>query len=903
MSLSSRWLVLSIFVTLLACAPAASAQIPASLKLSCDNQTPHAGFSYQFCNDGLPPSGGATPNQSGQNAVRVPAKYQLTDGDNWTGLPAKAPDAATMLGADNQGNVALDVDISIPTQPAPPGGYPLMFMMHGCCSGDKTSWEATSFDTAGERWHYSNAWFASRGYVVVNYTARGFVNGELNGNLGSTGETQLDSRRFEINDFQHLAGLIAEDSFFGVNPQKVVVTGGSYGGGFSWLALTDPIWNSPGGTPMKLAAAAPKYGWTDLVYALVPTGRHSNTPNRLPETTGADSTDPTGIPKRSIVTALYDSGKTGIPPGSPHTTFPPYIDDTLTCVNSTDPFEINPLCTQTFAFVLPTFIEDRSAYYQEQFFNNISSDPSYRIPVFNAATLTDPLFTPVENLRMANRLELAAPGYPIQQYFGDYQHFVQNKAKEWGDICGTNRHVCNFGDYPGGDVNAAPTGLERTGVTTRLNRFIDHYAQPPGNATQPQPSFDVTASLQICPQNAAGQPADEPGPTFTESRFGDLAPNVLRFDMTGLQATVNNAEPNLHAVTSDPVANFAANAGRCPVETTPAGPGVATYESAPLASQATMIGATAVSIDYSTTNTTGNFQLDSRLYDVFPNGQAVMVDRGVRRVVPASGEVTYQLHGNGWRFEAGHRVRIEVAQDDDPFLKASNVPSATTLTGVTLEIPVRENLSGAYPRPGGGTPVRVPLVPEYVACTAPNSQHAAPLASPSCAPPDQSSPLLTTSSTGNGSGSARLDVIAGDPGTASDEADLQLRASITDVRKVSDGTDYAGRLIVGTGIRVTDRSNGYYGNVPATVEDAQMLVPVQCVATANPASGGTCTLNTTADTILPGFAREGARAVISAFSVHVRDAGPDGSLGFFTCFLTCGTGDESVFMRQGVFSP
>jgi hypothetical protein len=46
----------------------------------------------------------------------------------------------------------------------------------------------------------------------------------------------------------------------------VVTVGGSYGGGFSWMAFTDPKWDSPGGTDMQLAAAAPKYGWSDLVF-------------------------------------------------------------------------------------------------------------------------------------------------------------------------------------------------------------------------------------------------------------------------------------------------------------------------------------------------------------------------------------------------------------------------------------------------------------------------------------------------------------------------------------------------------------------------------------------------------------------------------------------------------------
>ena len=45
---------------------------------------------------------------------------------------------------------------------------------------------------------------------------------------------------------------------------------------------------------------------------------------------------------------------------------------------------------------------------------------------------------------MSNRLRASCPDYPIQQYFGDYQHFVQNKAKEWGDICGADHHVCTL---------------------------------------------------------------------------------------------------------------------------------------------------------------------------------------------------------------------------------------------------------------------------------------------------------------------------------------------------------------------------------------------------------------------------------------------------------------------------
>ncbi len=821
----------------------------------------------------------------------MPAKYLATNGDDYTGLPQKAPDANTMPGADSQGYVALDVDISTPTAPAPPGGYPLLVFGHGCCGDDKTLWEASTFDAPSEQWHSNNAWFASRGYVVVNYTARGFVNGANNGDKGSTGETQLDSRRFEINDFQYLAGLVADDPFFHVNPQKTILTGGSYGGGLSWMALTDPIWNSPAGKAMRLAVVAPRYGWTDLVDSLVPTGRHFQTPDNLPAFDGSASANPTGIPKQSIDAALYDEGKTGIPPGGPHATFPSYIDDALTCMNSSDPFETNPLCTTTLSTTLPSFINDRSAYYQNPWFSKIATDPGYRIPIFDAATFTDPLFPPVENRQMVNRILSEVPGYPVQQYYGDYEHFVQNKSKEWGDVCGSDHHVCDFSDYPNGDLNATPNGLMRTGVTTRLNRFIDHYAQPSGNPNQPQPGFDVTASLQICPSNAPleGAAADEPGQTFTAPTFEGLARGQLTLQMTGAQTTTNHVSPNQHALDADPVANMETNGGACPVETTPAGAGVATYDSAPLVESETMIGATKVTIDYSATTTQGNFQLNSRLYDVFPDGSAVLVDRGARRVTDTSGTVTYELHGNGWRFHPGHKVRIEIAQDDGPYLKASNVASTATITRVTLQIPTVEN--AGYVRPKGATPLMASLAIAYKSCTSPNRRHGSPLAFGSCNPPQQASDQLTVGTpdangqSSNSVGSVRYKALTGD---------VQIAVSLTDVRKKSDLSDYTGELQADQTLRMTDTLNGPSQTEPGTVQDIHFPVTVPCAATASTTIGSTCAVTTTANTLVPGAVSGGKRAIWELGQVKVFDGGASG---------VAGSSDATLFEDQGVFVP
>ena len=136
------------------------------------------------------------------------------------------------------------------------------------------------------------------------------------------------------------------------------------------------------------------------------------------------------------------------------------------------------------------------------------------------------------------------------------------------------------------------------------------------------------------------------------------------------------------------MANQIVNGARCPVETQPAGPGVATYDFAPLAADTVMIGSSRVSARHAGFG--GGLQLNARLYDVYPDGRAVMVDRGTTVVGSPNQTTVFDLHGNGWRFERGHRIRLELAQDDDLYVKASLQPSTLTISGVTLELPVRE---------------------------------------------------------------------------------------------------------------------------------------------------------------------------------------------------------------------
>lgn len=215
--------------------------------------------------------------------------------------------------------------------------------------------------------------------------------------------------------------------------------------------------------------------------------------------------------------------------------------------------------------------------------------------------------------------------------------------------------------------------------------------------------------------------------------------------------------------------------------------------------------------------------------------------------------------------------------------------------------PIQNLGRNPYPRPGGATPLRVALVPAYTQCTTAsrNSNHVAPLALDSCAPPVQESALLTVST--DGEGFARLTVLPGLIGTPADEADVRIEVAASDVRNASDGSDYSGKLRLSLATRITDQRSGF-GGVPATVSDTSLSVPLDCVA--NPtAVGADCSVVTTADALLPSLILERKRTILSIRSLTIQDLGADGEVNAGGCPLSCGTGDERAFLEQGVYTP
>ena len=242
---------------------------------------------------------------------------------------------------------------------------------------------------------------------------------------------------------------------------------------------------------------------------------------------------------------------------------------------------------------------------------------------------------------------------------------------------------------------------------------------------------------------------------------------------------------------------------------------------------------------------------------------------------------------------------------------------------VTLSNPVGESIGDGsaiatllnddhgYARPKAATPLYVPLVPTYVDCTEPNRQHGG-SGQPTCAPPVPASPNLTlgtpdaNGAAANSTGAVTLRACA--PPSCSG-GDVVIGSGITDVRcqggvatcgatNAAGGSDYVGELDLRLAVRLTDRGNASApggGTDQVTVSDFAFPITIGCTSTADDTIGSDCNIQTSANTITPGAAASGARAVWQLDTVKLRDAGPDG--------IVSVQDGSTPFAAQGVFVP
>jgi hypothetical protein len=550
----------------------------------------------------------------------------------------------------------IDVNVALPPAPdaGPDGPYPLVMHFHGY-GGSKLSLDAL------KRW-------TEQGYAAFSMSDRGF------GPCGEKpvpppycadgGWVRLLDTRYEVRDAQLFAGMLVDDGV--ADPARIGATGGSYGGGLSMAlaALRNRVmledeslvaWESPNGTPISLAAAAPEIPWSDLAYSLMPNGR------TLDYVADAPYTGRVGVMKQTFVSGLYASGEaTGY-------YAPPLVDPDadlrtwFTRINSGEPYDGDPVVTD----VLDEVTSHHSSYYIDH-----SIEPA---PLLISNGWTDDIFPADEAIRFYNRTRSEYPGADVSLFFLDYGH-------------------------QRGQSKAADVALLRQ----RQDEFFAHHLT---GAAAPDPAERVTTLTQTCPGDAAS------GGPHTAPSWAAIAPGEVRGEFPGSQ-TIQPSVPTdaERGQAYDPISSNDA----CATAPGSDQAGAASYRlAAAPAGGYTLMGSPTVVADFTLESSTS--QVAARLLDVAPDGDATLVARGLWR--PATGGTTrevFQLHPNGWKFAEGHVAKLELLPADAPYGRPSNGQAPVSVENLELRLPVLEAPGGVVSAPA---PKVVPdgyeLAPEW----------------------------------------------------------------------------------------------------------------------------------------------------------------------------------------------
>src|SRR3954454_7767532 len=349
--------------------------------------------------------------------------------------------------------VPIDVRVAFPPEPAsgPDGPYPLIMLFHGY-AGSKL---ALSSMTP----------FLNKGYATMSMTTRGF--GQSCGTATSrtelgaactNGYVRLMDTRYEVRDAQEIAGQLADEGRTSFT--QIGAIGGSYGGGLSMSlgALKNrkmlpngslTAWQSPNGTPMQIAAAAPEIPWTDLPYSLVPNG------GTLDYVWDAPYQGRTGVLKSSWENALYGSGLSffyaaaGVAPDAD-------LRNWHTAFNAGEPSDDasgNPNA-------MFTDIRDELTTHHSSYYIDHSQAPA---PMLISNGFTDDLFPADETIRFYNRTRAEFPSTPISLFYASLGHQRgQNKAadlalRQADELAWFDHYVKGEGSQPFHGVTGTPT--------------------------------------------------------------------------------------------------------------------------------------------------------------------------------------------------------------------------------------------------------------------------------------------------------------------------------------------------------------------------------------------------------------------------------------------------------------
>ncbi len=524
--------------------------------------------------------------------------------------------------------VPLDADVTLPA--AGRGPFPLIVMLHGL-DGNKTNFESTSDDGG-----IDNVTFASKGWAVLTYTARGF--GNSCGTAASRSDTpacakgwiHLADQRYEIRDTQYLTGMLVDE---GLVKPSIAVTGVSYGGGQTLelamlknrMRLTNGKivpWVSPKHhVPMSIGAAYAMWGWDDLVTSLDPNGALLTDKY----TKAADDVSPAGVEKQSWNNLLY--GATTLyylaPPGADPSAD---LTDWYKAISAGEPYSAT----------------DLSDLRQIQTYHSaigIPMAPGGPAPTVMQNGWTDTLFPVSEALHWSERYAADHADPPLLQIFDDVGHgWAHNKP---ADVALQTADAIAFLD----------------------DEMISHTP----------PETGVVAIGTTCPSKAASHPM------LSAKSWTALQIAQLNFADVKAQVVTSSGGSSVVAASLNP----AYSSAYCQALSSAKEPGTAAYVVVPKSSKSkVIIGALRV---HATLKVTGNYpELVGRLWDVnLSNGTRQLVEAGVYRpaVNQAAGtkktavgatKATFELSPNLWTLPAGHELDLELVGSTSPWFRASN---------------------------------------------------------------------------------------------------------------------------------------------------------------------------------------------------------------------------------------
>ncbi|MGI8706676.1 MAG: CocE/NonD family hydrolase [Actinomycetota bacterium] len=534
--------------------------------------------------------------------------------------------------ATPDGAARLDVDVTLPA--SGDGPFPLVTLLHSL-DGSKTEFMSDTVKGEGINLGNNNLSFASRGYAVLTYTARGFetsdwridecadrskesVDGdevvypvERYDHLAC--RSQFAHNKYELKDAQYLIGRMVDGTLTtdtATASSDIGVAGYSYGGGQTWNLTRKNVWRTPVGRRVRLAAAVPMGGWTDLVNGLLPNGRARDdtvSTTRLNQRMA----QPVGV-KNALLDDLYLSLLTGS-----GYNLAQYLEDWKDRINEGEPYDGGE--PDIVRDAVTKMLSERSAYF-------LPKTTSYKTAIFAVQGFTDFVFPADQAVSMYNRLRAEDEDYPISLYMGDWGHATaQSKDEETAHI---------------GELVA---------------QWFDHYLKGRG----PAPG-GVQARAPGCDEGL--------GSLYRADTWADLQePADAYVDLSGTDGVVTSPADYPNAAAIDPL-NDLDGCRSVPLDGADSSSNLNLTWAAP-DEGFTMLGMPEVTL---TADPSGpNMYVAARLWDVDPEGgRQTLVTRGVYRLGSAEPQLLgFQLFGNAWTFAPGHEMKLEVTADDSPSLR------------------------------------------------------------------------------------------------------------------------------------------------------------------------------------------------------------------------------------------